>query len=96
MFLPRIDHLAIVVIFTGFAYFSVYQYRHLPWIDFLGWKKGTDLVPDNPGMAKIYLTYRNKITGEEKEYLSPNYPWNDSAWMAEWEFAVHNGLMIRA
>ena len=55
-------------------------------IDFLGWKTGTDLVPDNPGQAKIYLTYRNKITGEEKEYLSPNYPWNDSTWVAQWEF----------
>ena len=86
MFLPRIDHIAIAVIFTGFAIFSVYQYRHLPLIDFLGWKKGTDLLPDNPGKAKIYLTYRNKITGEEKEYLSPDYPWNDSTWVAQWEF----------
>ncbi len=87
MFLPGIDNLAVIIIFTGFAFFSIYQYRHLPWIDFLGWKTGTDLVPDNPGQAKIYLTYRNKLTGEEKEYLSPNYPWNDSAWVAEWEFA---------
>jgi uncharacterized membrane protein YphA (DoxX/SURF4 family) len=86
IFLPRIDHIAIVAIFSGFAIFSVYQYRHLPWIDFLGWKTGTDLVPDNPVKAKIYLTYRNKITGEEKEYLSPDYPWNDSAWVAQWEF----------
>jgi uncharacterized membrane protein YphA (DoxX/SURF4 family) len=86
MFMPKIDNLAIIVIFTGFAYFSVHQYRHLPMIDFLGWKTGTDLVPDNPGIAKTYLTYRNKITGESKEYLSPNYPWNDSAWVANWEF----------
>jgi uncharacterized membrane protein YphA (DoxX/SURF4 family) len=87
MFLPRIDHIVITVIFAGFVCFSIYQYRHLPWIDFLGWKTGTDLVPDNPGQAKTYLTYRNKSTGEEKEYLSPNYPWNDSVWMAQWEFA---------
>ena len=87
MFLPRIDYMAMLVIFALFAFFSVYQYRHLPWIDFLGWKTGTDLVPDNPVQAKIYLTYRNKLTGEEKEYLSPNYPWNDSTWVANWEFA---------
>lgn len=86
MFLPGIDHSAIVLIFAAFALFSVYQYRHLPMIDFLGWKKGTDLLPDNPGKAKIYLTYRNKTTGEEKEYLSPDYPWNDSTWAAQWEF----------
>jgi uncharacterized membrane protein YphA (DoxX/SURF4 family) len=87
MFVPRIDHIGIAVIFSCFALFSVYQYRHLPMIDFLGWKTGTDLVPDNPGKAKIYLTYRNKITGEKKEYLSPDYPWNDSTWTAQWEFA---------
>lgn len=87
VFLPKIDHLAIMVIFAGFTFFSVYQYRHLPWIDFLGWKTGTDLVPDNQVKAKIYLTYRHKITGETKEYLSPNYPWNDSTWVADWEFA---------
>jgi len=87
VFLPKIDNLLIIAIFAGFLIFSFYQDRHLPWIDFLGWKTGADLVPDNPGKAKTYLTYRNKVTGEEKEYLSPNYPWNDSSWMAEWEFS---------
>ncbi len=82
----RAGNIAVLVVFAGFTLFSVYQYRHLPWIDFLGWKVGADLVPDNPGTAKVYLTYQNKVTGETKEYLSPNYPWNDSVWMAEWEF----------
>jgi uncharacterized membrane protein YphA (DoxX/SURF4 family) len=86
LFVPRIDSWAVAVIFAAFAGFSVYQYLHLPCIDFLGWKEGTDLVPDNPGQAKTYLTFRNKTTGEEKEYLSPNYPWNDSTWVANWEF----------
>jgi uncharacterized membrane protein YphA (DoxX/SURF4 family) len=86
VFVPRIDYLAIFTIFAAFTVFSVYQYRHLPWIDFLGWKTGTDLIPDNPGKEKIYLTYKNKVTGETKEYLSPDYPWSDSAWVADWEF----------
>ena len=86
LFVPRIDNWGIAIIFLGFSFFSFYQYRHLPLIDFLGWKKGTDLVPDNPGQAKTFLTYRNKNTGEQKEYLSPNYPWNDSTWTASWEF----------
>jgi hypothetical protein len=34
----------------------------------------------------IYLTYRNIETGETREYLSPDYPWSDSVWMATWEF----------
>jgi hypothetical protein len=86
VFLPRIDNISIVVVFAAFATFSIYNYRHLPMIDFLGWKTGTNLIPDHPVQPKVYLTYRNKITGEEKEYLSTNYPWNDSTWTAQWEF----------
>ncbi len=83
---PHAGNIAVAVFFAAFSLFSVYQYRHLPMIDFLGWKEGADLVPDNPGKSKVYLTYRSRITGEEKEYLSPNYPWNDTAWVAEYEF----------
>ncbi len=36
--------------------------------------------------VKNYLVYRNINTGEIEEYISPNYPWNDSVWMSEWEF----------
>jgi hypothetical protein len=35
---------------------------------------------------KTYVIYKNKISGETQEYLTPNYPWNDSVWMSEWEF----------
>lgn len=35
---------------------------------------------------QIYLTFRNKETGKTQEYLSPNYPWNDSVWKSQWEF----------
>ncbi|HOW29998.1 MAG TPA: DoxX family protein [Bacteroidales bacterium] len=66
--------------------FSLYCYRHLPLIDFTEWKKGHKLYAENPSPVRYYLTYRNKATGEEKEYLSPNYPFNDSIWMAQWEF----------
>ena len=80
------ETLALLVVMGGFSLFSLCQYRHLPMIDFLGWKVGNDMVPDNPGTAKVYLIYQNKNTGETKEYLSPNYPWNDSVWIQEWEF----------
>ena len=36
--------------------------------------------------AKTYVIYKNKTTGEVKEYLSPEYPWNDTVWLKEWEF----------
>jgi uncharacterized membrane protein YphA (DoxX/SURF4 family) len=69
-----------------FAAFSLYNYRHLPMIDFRGWANGTDLSADDQEPAKVYLVYKNKTTGETKEYLSPNYPYNDSIWMSQWEF----------
>jgi uncharacterized membrane protein YphA (DoxX/SURF4 family) len=83
---PKRDYLAIMLIAGVFTIMSLYQYRHLPYLDILGWKTGTDLISKNPGAAKVYVTYKNKVTGEEKEYLSPDYPWNDSTWLSQWEF----------
>ncbi len=76
--------LAIAVI--GFIWFSVYNLNHLPMKDFREWKVGNDMDPEGLGEPDVYLLYRNIESGEEKEYLSPDYPWNDSVWMAEWEF----------
>ena len=69
-----------------FAAFSYMCYSHLPVVDFTEWKTGHKLYPENPKPVKYFLVYKNKKSGEEKEYLSPNYPFNDSIWMAEWEF----------
>lgn len=68
-----------------FGLFQLYNYYFLPSVDLLKWKIGTELN-QSVGETKIYLTYRNNKTGETKEYLSPNYPWNDSVWMSEWSF----------
>ncbi|MBK6965434.1 MAG: DoxX family protein [Bacteroidales bacterium] len=74
---------AVIAIFMGL---SIYCYRHLPLIDFMSWKTGNKMYNDNPLPVKYYLTYKNKETGETKEYLSPDYPYNDSVWMSQWEF----------
>lgn len=76
------------VIFIGlFIGFEIYNVRHLPVIDFMDWKVGRDMKPvENPEPAEIYLTFKNIETGETQEYISPNYPWNDSVWMSKWEF----------
>jgi len=82
-----------------FISFSMYNCMHLPIMDFREWKTGNDMVPDELGEAKIYLTYRNISSGETKEYLSPDYPWEDSMWMATWEFVdqrIDESEMIRA
>ncbi|MBI9037547.1 MAG: DoxX family protein [Bacteroidales bacterium] len=83
---PLLQQLVLMYFGVCFIFFSIYNYKHLPMIDFMDWKIGKDMVPENQGKEKIYLTYANKSTGEEKEYLSPNYPWQDSIWMSQWEF----------
>jgi len=76
----------------------IYCYRHLPIIDSLPWKKGNDirkLVIPTPEVAKIYLIYKNKTTGETKEYPSDNYPWKDTVWLANWQFVDQRKEVIK-
>ncbi len=68
------------------VYFQVYNYRHLPVVDFRAWKVGNKMMNENPQPLKYYLTYMNKETGEKKEFLSPDYPYNDSIWLSKWLF----------
>ncbi|MCX6230031.1 MAG: DoxX family protein [Bacteroidetes bacterium] len=75
--------LAVVVLFGGF---SIYNYRNLPLINFRPWKVGNKMMSDNPQPSKFYLTYKNKKTGESKEYLSNQLPWQDTVWAANWVF----------
>ena len=77
----------IALFFVGlFSAFSYMCYSHLPVIDFTEWKVGNKLYPENPQPVKYFLTYKNKRSGQQKEYQSPDYPFNDSVWMAQWEF----------
>jgi len=69
-----------------FTLFNSYNINRLPIIDFREWKVGKSLVLETTEDLQYFLSYTNKETGETKEYLSPNYPYNDSVWMAEWEY----------
>jgi len=69
-----------------FTWMSVYSARHLPLIDFMPWKTGSKVNRSENLPVRFYVTYRNKKTGEKKEYLASNYPWNDTVWMSEWVF----------
>jgi uncharacterized membrane protein YphA (DoxX/SURF4 family) len=80
------DITMLLIIAIAFSTMSIQCYKHLPLIDFMAWKVGnrvnkTEILP-----VTFYVTYKNKKTGEEKEYVSPNYPWNDSIWLADWIF----------
>lgn len=80
------------------VFISVHSYRHEPLIDFRPWKVGNkiaDYVNPIPEIAEVSLVYKNKTTGELKEYPMNNYPWNDSVWVANWEFVDQKKKVIQ-
>ena len=74
---------AAAFLFLGFEY---YNYRYLPVVNFLEWKEGTRLFPENPQPVQHFVTYRNKLNGEIKEYLLEDCPYADPMWVENWEF----------
>lgn len=76
----------LLVFGLGYIFFMNYNLNHLPLADFRDWKIGKDMKTENEDGGVTYLKYQNKESGETQEYISPNYPWNDSVWMSEWEF----------
>jgi len=85
--LPAYGEFSLILIAAfAFAMLSVHCYRHLPLIDFMDWKTGSRVNKSTSMPVRFFVTYKNKKTGEEKEYVAPDYPWNDSVWMSEWVF----------
>jgi len=83
-FLPQF--LLLVFLGGGFLGFMSYNLNHLPVMDFRNWKTGRDMTTDTTQKARTFVTYQNKKTGEKKEFLFPDFPWKDTAWMAHWTF----------
>jgi uncharacterized membrane protein YphA (DoxX/SURF4 family) len=88
-FKPIASMMAISTILV-FAYLVDYSYNHLPIIDFRPYKIGVNIpegmtVPDDAPID-VYentLYYKNKKTGEVKQFTEDNSPWQDST---TWEF----------
>ncbi len=80
---------AVLVSLISSTVFSVNCVRHLPQRDFRPYAVGKNIpeqmeLPED-AVQPVYeniLTYRNKTTGEEKEFTQANYPWDDDNW--EW------------
>ncbi len=85
-FNQKVEYSLIIIFTLGFVWFEIFNIRHLPMIDFRDWKVGNKMIVEEKSPLKYYLTYKNRDTGEEQEFLSPNYPYNDSVWMSQWEF----------
>lgn len=85
------EWISVPIVLGGFICFEVYCLNNLPVIDFSNWKEGKILKVAKRMPVKSYVTYENIASGEKKEYLSSEIPWNDSVWMSEWKFVItHN------
>lgn len=82
----RVDFVLVSLTFIIISMMSVWCVRHLPLIDFMAWKVGNRVNQAATLPVKFFVTYKNRATGEEKEFVSPNYPWNDSVWLSQWVF----------
>ncbi|MEL7589369.1 MAG: BT_3928 family protein [Prolixibacteraceae bacterium] len=94
--LPYILSGLIVVTFANLVGWS---YNHLPIIDFLPFKVGTNIpeamsVPENASkdVYKNTFFYKNRKTGETRKFTEENYPWQDSL---SWEFVSMDTKLMR-
>lgn len=82
-----ITALWITILSLGFIW---YCYAHLPLKDYRAYAVGKSISEQKatatPPKNEIFLVYKDKNTGEEKEYPGSNYPWSDSVWVATHEF----------
>jgi hypothetical protein len=83
---PHTEIFVLVIATALFTGLSVYSYRHLPLMDFSAWRVGDRLDQSATSLSEFYVTYKNRLTGETREFLAPNYPWNDSVWLSNWIF----------
>lgn len=81
----------IILGIAGMLSVEFYCYRHLPLIDFRPYAIGNNItegMTPPPGAPhdeyEITLQYRNRKTGELKDFTDANYPWQDTL---NWEYA---------
>lgn len=79
--------IAMIVLLLAFG-FELYNYSFLPIIDFRPYKEGANIpelmkIPEDAPKSEYKTTfvYKNKETGEIKEFPEEDYPWNDSTWV---------------
>lgn len=88
--------ISIFVLAAGFIVFiCIFSLRHLPVIDFLPWKVGSNAYLLVKGKKDIYLIYKDKKTGEKFQYTSKTLPWKDSVKMASMEYSDRKDSVIQ-
>lgn len=78
---------------------ELYCYRHLPILDFRPYAIGKNItegmtIPEGAphDEYKITLKYKNKNTGETKDFSEENYPWQDTL---NWEYVSSSEKLIK-
>lgn len=80
-----------VITVTAYLLVVYYSYQHLPVLNFRPFKNGTNIpeAMSYPADAQKpvfqnYLYYKNRKTGEIKEFTEQNFPWQDTV---NWAFS---------
>ncbi len=89
----------VALAFVVFLLFSVYNFNHLPVMDFRPYQVGTYIPEDmelpegaQPDVYETTFYYKNKKTGKIKKFSEDNYPWKDTA---TWEFVEYENELIK-
>ncbi len=82
------EWMVVGVLFAGASFFSFWNYRHLPLIDFRPYDVGTVIreemeIPDGVATDEYTTTliYRNKETGKSESFSMENYPKDTLQWV---------------
>ena len=100
---PIFNFLEQTVVLVGTVIFMFciqwYSFRHLPIVDFRPYAIGKNIsegmaIPDGAPHDEyaITLKYKNKQTGEVKDFTEENYPWQDTV---NWEYVSSDQKLIK-
>lgn len=95
----RIQNAYFLLVFAAMGYIQMHSYNHLPIVDFRPYKIDTNIlegmeIPEGAPMDeyKTEFIYKNKNTGEDKEFDESNYPWQDTE---NWEYVDSKSILVK-
>lgn len=95
----KVANSAGIIVLLFYVFIVYYSYNHLPVIDFRPYKVGVNIPqsmttpPDAPhDVYENTFFYKNKSSGEIKQFTEENYPWQDTA---NWEYSDMKSKLIQ-
>lgn len=86
IFTPAIEWFILILFVIAGVWFGIYNYRHLPLIDFRPYKVGVNIpetmtIPEGYPQDVYEITFIYEKDGIQEEFTLENYPKNDSTWI---------------